>query len=482
MKSSRAPLYNFLVYLSLFAQAACIPTYGFSDLLPRSLEPRDTDPEDYSWLRYWATLGDSYAAGIGAGSRSDKDCARYDRSYPQLISMDDRLGTNQYRVWQNQACSGATTENVVTDQVPNIASIQDVVTLSAGGNDVGLATILNNCVFRWWPFGQTCEDTIEATKGKIDDLGDKLDKMLEAVMSKLDNVNSRIYYTGYAQFFNAKTTQCDSVTFKFWRLTKGEYLTQDRRSALNDLVVKTNEQIKAAVERAGDRVVYVDIDPYFSEYGGLYCDEGVTEPDPNRRDLLFYERDTQDSALTRRQNGAATEDDIFSNSTFEGEIANWIEDTLEQYPEWKNELEDGIFEELNSTSVAEVSQKLAVGNLDLSQLSVSSAPRWLIKDETRRVFHPRENGHALIANLVLYHMTIEQILARGVRIDDPTEEGIFDTCPLKCPNPTGCPTCSDLSVPYIPLQLKDPSHGTLIDPNGLIIMIRQGMYSPRATQ
>ncbi|ORX98683.1 SGNH hydrolase-type esterase domain-containing protein, partial [Clohesyomyces aquaticus] len=352
------------------------------------------------WLRYWAALGDSYAAGIGAGSRVDKDCARYDRSYPYLMSIDDRLGTNQYRDWKNFACSGATTEDVVEKQIPNLAKVQDVVTLSAGGNDVGLSTILNNCVFRWWPFGASCESTIEETKTKISNLGGKLDSMLNAVISKLDNINSRIYYVGYAQFFNAQTTQCNSVTFKFWRLSKGEFLTQGRRAALNELVVKTNDQIKAAVKRAGDRVVYVDTDPYFSEYGGLYCDEGVTEPDPNRGDLLFYERNTQSSALTRRQEGTITEDDIFLNGTFEGDVANWIEDTLEQYPDWKSELEDGIFEELNDTSLASLKVSLAVENIDLSKLSTSNLPRWLIKDETRRVFHPRENGHAVIANLV----------------------------------------------------------------------------------
>lgn len=116
-----------VVILVFIQNVASVPTYGVSNLFSRSLEPRDTDYEDFSWLRYWATLGDSYAAGIGAGSKIDKDCARYDRSYSYFMSIDDRLGTNQYREWQNLACSGATTEDIVANQIPSLANVQDVV-------------------------------------------------------------------------------------------------------------------------------------------------------------------------------------------------------------------------------------------------------------------------------------------------------------------------------------------------------------------
>ena len=40
----------------------------------------EVDAEDLSALKTIATIGDSYAAGIGAGKRMDWACSRYDHS------------------------------------------------------------------------------------------------------------------------------------------------------------------------------------------------------------------------------------------------------------------------------------------------------------------------------------------------------------------------------------------------------------------
>ncbi|KAF2495751.1 SGNH hydrolase, partial [Lophium mytilinum] len=351
------------------------------------------------WVRAWATLGDSYAAGIGAGNRVDRSCSRYDKSYPYFISNDERLGTNQYgRSWQNVACSGATAVDVTKKQIPAITGQQNFITLSAGGNDVGLVSILNDCIFQWkLVSADRCAKTIQETQDKINnDLPDILDQLLHDAKEKLDSVNARIFYTGYAQFFNADSTQCDSVTFKFWSGASGTYLTRELRRTLNDLVVQTNNQIKAATERAGDQVVFVDIDTYFQLYGGRFCDDGALEPAPIRYALLFYERNTRDPTYDFKRRQVDDSADIVANDTFEGEVANWIEDTLEEHPDWKSNLLNGEFEEFNSTNPPPEAQSLAV-----ELLSVSNVASWWVPDTTKRVFHPRPNGHAVIANLVL---------------------------------------------------------------------------------
>src|SRR4051812_47353361 len=51
------------------------------------------DPWDFSWVQKWAALGDSYAAGIGAGkSLGSSSCSRYDASYPSYINGEDGFG------------------------------------------------------------------------------------------------------------------------------------------------------------------------------------------------------------------------------------------------------------------------------------------------------------------------------------------------------------------------------------------------------
>lgn len=57
----------FLVWLA--AVSHCLPsrTTPANQLLRRA----DGDPEDLSWIKNWASVGDSYSAGIGYAFQSD---------------------------------------------------------------------------------------------------------------------------------------------------------------------------------------------------------------------------------------------------------------------------------------------------------------------------------------------------------------------------------------------------------------------------
>lgn len=343
---------------------------------------------------------------------------------------------------------------------------------------MGLATILNNCIFRWWPFGASCDSTIDDTRRKIqDELPSKLDEVIKATRTKLAGLNTHIYFTGYAQFFDSDTSQCNDVTFKFWSRSSSELLSQNRRGQLNELVRLTNSQIEAAINRSNngdiyEPVVYVDIDTYFTQYGGLYCEADVTEPAPNRQDLLFYESDTTTESVNGKRRQTVQDDDIFPNNTFEGEIANWIEDTLEQHPDWIDDL-DGEFQALDGPTFRNLVAEIDGNSLATRQ---SALIGWIISDKTRRVFHPRPNGHAAISNIIITHMVRQSMKGRGITVDE-SQELTFDTCPIKCVNPSSCPTCSDNSVSYVPAQLKNPSHGDIIELHELLFKLRQGTFS-----
>src|ERR1700753_2265033 len=87
------------------------------------------------------------AAGIGAGKRlpgwSSYGCSRYNSSYPHYLHSQSNFGTNETS-FEFLACSGATSDQVLRTQVSKLSTegTYDLLTLSAGGNDVGLAEVL----------------------------------------------------------------------------------------------------------------------------------------------------------------------------------------------------------------------------------------------------------------------------------------------------------------------------------------------------
>ena len=85
--------------------------------LPSSLQvlaKRDvSNPLDQGWVKDFAALGDSYAAGIGAGQvltgDGDGACSRYDSAYAVVMQRHGFGGQPNFKFL---ACSGDTSENV----------------------------------------------------------------------------------------------------------------------------------------------------------------------------------------------------------------------------------------------------------------------------------------------------------------------------------------------------------------------------------
>ena len=144
------------------------------------------------------------------------------------------IGTNPARKFQYLGCSGALVPDITTKQVPMMSKSQ-LVTLSAGGNDAHLATILNYCVYGWstlWFSAYTCDGELTSAQNAIDDpqYTKDLNDLMTAVSAQLLDKNSRIYWVAYEPFFDTSTNECDSVTWMFARnIPFRQYLTLDRR-------------------------------------------------------------------------------------------------------------------------------------------------------------------------------------------------------------------------------------------------------------
>jgi lysophospholipase L1-like esterase len=352
----------------------------------------------FPWVERFASVGDSYSAGLGAGDRLDWRCSRYAESYPNILHSS-LLGAHPRRTHQFLACSGATSTEILDNQVGALSSDIDLLTISAGGNDIGLTAILSDCVYQFYMADENaCQRSIDEARKMIANetqLYRNVTLLIEAAKPKLNQDHGVIYYTGYAGFFGIDDNACDNVTWAVWGTVERskQYLKLEMRQTLNEMVRSVNAVLRKATEDAGPNVRFIDYDSQVETSRGRYCEAGVTEPDPNRYGLAFYEWSTVDTGENKTALQNRTGDDVPKGS-FESGIAGQINKTLQEHPDWQFDPDKGF---VNKTKGA-VGEKGMLGN----------TIHWLLPDSYKRVFHMRPEGHRIVARMLL-----EDLKARG---------------------------------------------------------------------
>lgn len=102
----------------------------------------------------YVSLGDSYAAGQGAGLPLDA-CLRSTAAYPVLLDAEPR--TNLLR---QAACSGATIADVAETQLSQVNRGTTLVTVTVGANDVGAGAVYAACAVD--PYSAACYQAVGA--------------------------------------------------------------------------------------------------------------------------------------------------------------------------------------------------------------------------------------------------------------------------------------------------------------------------------
>jgi hypothetical protein len=143
---------------------------------------------------------------------------------------------------------------------------------------------------------------------------------LERIYTEILNTATTRWFTlvvtGYAQFFNAETDECDNETLSIVEL--GPKPDKNKRRRLNELVIVVNIKIASVVNavnyRYSDKSVrFMDIDPLFKHR--RFCD--VDERGNARHwkdDAWFLTIAGSDVSLTVVQNGTASRTDPSSES------------------------------------------------------------------------------------------------------------------------------------------------------------------------
>jgi lysophospholipase L1-like esterase len=150
------------------------------------------------------------------------------------------------------ACTGATSIDVLANQLGSLSAATTYVTVSAGGNDAGFAPVITQCA-KPWP--TTCWGDIgEANSYITRSLPGRLDKLYAAIRTRAPR--ARVVAVGYPRVFNA--TDCRTLA----RISPGE------QSTLNSTADLLDQTIKARAAAHG--FVFADPRPAFTHHA--VCD------------------------------------------------------------------------------------------------------------------------------------------------------------------------------------------------------------------
>jgi lysophospholipase L1-like esterase len=137
----------------------------------------------------YVALGDSYSSGVGTNSYDlNAACARSSKAYPALVAAAKGYALNF------QACSGATTADVINKQVAALGASTNLVSVTAGGNDLGFTNLLVTCTLT------NCTSAINSTINAANTtLAAKLDAMNSQIKTRAPSAT--VIVLGYPHLF-----------------------------------------------------------------------------------------------------------------------------------------------------------------------------------------------------------------------------------------------------------------------------------------
>ncbi|MEV5160383.1 SGNH/GDSL hydrolase family protein [Streptomyces sp. NPDC053728] len=153
----------------------------------------------------YVALGDSYSSGVGAGSYTSEsgDCKRSTKAYPYLWR-----NANSPSSFSFVACSGATTSSVSSGQLGALSSSTTLVSLTAGGNDVGFADVMQTCVLQ---SEATCVSRVNTAVSQMrNTLPGRLDSLYAGISSRAPQAH--VVVLGYPRFYKLSGTCIAGLT------------------------------------------------------------------------------------------------------------------------------------------------------------------------------------------------------------------------------------------------------------------------------
>lgn len=200
--------------------------------------------------RSYVALGDSFSSGVGARTyyKDGTQCYRSPKTFGALVAADYGLSLTLV------ACSGATTADVLRDQVSSLASSTRYVSLTIGGNDLGFSSAITECALPSW-----FSNCTRAVNGGLTVLRNQLPARIDTVLGTIRTRSPRakVVVAGYPHLFNGD--DCNLATF----------FSGSEMQRINTATDELNTLLRTKSSDAG--MTYVDPVPNFS--GHAVCDD-----------------------------------------------------------------------------------------------------------------------------------------------------------------------------------------------------------------
>lgn len=213
----------------------------------------------------YIALGDSYAAGQGAGPYLDA-CYRSEKAYSELAAEARAI-----KLVTNAACSGKTTQDVVNTQLRQLNKNTNLVTITAGGNNLKFGDIVTKCGAAMYndAAGPACVKASADAAAQIDSgqLAADVVAMIQSVQAAAPR--AKIVVTGYPYLYDPIAPgHADRVSAFIYKAT--------------DLADGLNRTIADAADTT--KVNYVDVRGAFAGHGVLSKDKPWISFDPTNLD------------------------------------------------------------------------------------------------------------------------------------------------------------------------------------------------------
>jgi lysophospholipase L1-like esterase len=199
----------------------------------------------------YVALGDSYSSGVGAGSyiSSSGSCLRSTNAYSAKWAA-----ANAPASYVSVACSGATTQDVLNNQISALSSGTTLVSITIGGNDVGFSSVMQTCILN---STSTCLSAISNAENQARAiLPGRLGSTFSAIRAAAPGAH--VVVLDYPEFYDLSNS---------W-ICPG--LSGSDRSALNQAADLLDSIIQTATSNAGAGFSFADVKGRFR--GHELCD------------------------------------------------------------------------------------------------------------------------------------------------------------------------------------------------------------------
>jgi lysophospholipase L1-like esterase len=198
----------------------------------------------------YVALGDSYSSGVGSPGQTGL-CLQSPNGYPGQWTA-----ANSPKSFTDLACSGATTDDVLSSQVPFLTGGADLISITIGGNDAGFAPTVLSCEVS---SDATCAATVASAENDIrQSLPTKLDNTYAAIKGKAPQ--AEVVVLDYPLLFDTSKASCGLGG-----------MSLAKRTVLNDGAQVLDDLVKARAQAAGF---------HYAEVRGTFAGHGICSSSP----------------------------------------------------------------------------------------------------------------------------------------------------------------------------------------------------------